>query len=201
MLSMSPCLLWRTVLGNHYVYSTTDGKRVDAAKKIKNVCSTQRKCPPCNKLLRPCVTSRLRHRQMPLLQTISQSLSSPMLHTGSHQIRRKREIAEIQKMQGGWIAKSRRERQRLRLLGESMQDTGVHVSNLVCAATSNCDSTTCIPDFLDWLRELAQDFKVAVLAHQFSKLRPLSHLGGTLQTVHGARTNCQWCQDPVLVHQ
>ena len=54
---------------------------------------------------------------------------------------------------------------------ETMQDTGVHVPNLVCAATSNCDElfhfegTTCIQDFIDWLRELALDFKLTVLAH------------------------------------
>ena len=52
-----------------------------------------------------------------------------------------------------------------------MQDTGVHVPNLVCAATSNSDErfhfegTTCMEDFLDWLRKLAQDFKLTVLAH------------------------------------
>ena len=54
---------------------------------------------------------------------------------------------------------------------ETMQDTGIHVPNLVCAATSNCDDlfhfegTTCIQDFIDWLRELALDFKLTVLAH------------------------------------
>ena len=52
-----------------------------------------------------------------------------------------------------------------------MQDTGVHVPNLVCAATSNSnelfkfEGSTCIPDFLDWLREVEQDCKVTVLAH------------------------------------
>ena len=40
-------------LGNHYVYSPTDGKRADAIKKIKNVCSTVRQCPDCNRLLCP----------------------------------------------------------------------------------------------------------------------------------------------------
>ena len=52
-----------------------------------------------------------------------------------------------------------------------MQDTGVHVPNLVCAATSNCnelfpfEGVTCICDFLDWLRELALDYQLTVLAH------------------------------------
>lgn len=41
----------------------------------------------------------------------------------------------------------------------------------VCAATSNCnelvhiEGTTYIPDFLDWLRALAQDSTLTVLAH------------------------------------
>ena len=52
-----------------------------------------------------------------------------------------------------------------------MQDTGVHVPNLVCAATSNSDElyrfegTICIEDFLDWLRELVLDSQLTVLAH------------------------------------
>ena len=52
-----------------------------------------------------------------------------------------------------------------------MQDTGVHVPNLVCAATSNSDElfhfegSTCIPYFLDWLREVGQYYKLTVLAH------------------------------------
>ena len=52
-----------------------------------------------------------------------------------------------------------------------MQDTGVHVPNLVCATTSNSDElyrfegTTCIENFLDWLRELALEFQLTVLAH------------------------------------
>ena len=52
-----------------------------------------------------------------------------------------------------------------------MQDAGVHVPNLVCAATSNSDELfhfegpTCIEAFLDWLRKLAQDFKLTVLTH------------------------------------
>ena len=54
---------------------------------------------------------------------------------------------------------------------ETMQNTGIHVPNIVCAATSNSnelfkfEGSTCIPDFLDWLREVEQDCKVTVLAH------------------------------------
>ena len=54
-----------------------------------------------------------------------------------------------------------------------MQDTGAHVPNLVCAATSNSDElfhfegSTCIPDFLDWLREVRKEYKLTVLAHNF----------------------------------
>lgn len=52
------------------------------------------------------------------------------------------------------------------------QDTAVHVPSLVCAATSNCDElfhfegTTFNVDAFDWLRELAQDFKLTVLAQK-----------------------------------
>ena len=46
-----------------------------------------------------------------------------------------------------------------------MQDTGIHTPNVLCAATSNCNNlchfegTSCIRDFLTWLRELALDFQ------------------------------------------
>jgi len=54
---------------------------------------------------------------------------------------------------------------------ETMQDTGVHIPNLVCAATSNTEELfnfegeTCIADFIDWLRELSLDCRLTVIAH------------------------------------
>ena len=39
-------------MGNHNAYSETDGVKANYDKKIKNVCSTARKCPECNRLLR-----------------------------------------------------------------------------------------------------------------------------------------------------
>ena len=52
-----------------------------------------------------------------------------------------------------------------------MQDTGVHVPNLVCAATSDTDTlyhfegTDCIADFLEWLRGLNNEYKITVHSH------------------------------------
>ena len=54
---------------------------------------------------------------------------------------------------------------------ETMQDTGVHVPNLVCAATSNSnelfkfEGSTCIPNFLDWLLTVGEESKLTVLTH------------------------------------
>ena len=60
-------------LGNHYVYSSTDGKKADFTKKIKNVCDTHRKCPNCNRLLRLARSNatRLWYCRVPLVQRIS----------------------------------------------------------------------------------------------------------------------------------
>jgi len=52
-----------------------------------------------------------------------------------------------------------------------VQDTGVHIPNLLFAATSNTEELfnfegeTCIRDFIHWLRELALDCKLTVIAH------------------------------------
>ena len=100
-------------MGNHYVYSTTDGKRADIAKKIKNVCSTVRKCKNCNRLLPPheietrdvCGTA-----ECPSCKKIPQSSNSPMLHSESRQVRGKEEITQIQKTQSRRYAQSRRKR-------------------------------------------------------------------------------------------
>ena len=58
--NQSPCQmslmsqwLWKQCLSNRYIYSTTDRKRADVARKSKNVCSTVRKCPVSNRFLLP----------------------------------------------------------------------------------------------------------------------------------------------------
>ena len=97
-----------------------------------------------------------------------------MLHTEPDQTRTEKKVTgtEIQKAQGR-CAQSSQTKENLFVYWDSvtMQDTGVHVPNLLCTTTSNCDDlyrfegTTCIQDFMDWLRELALDFKLTVLAH------------------------------------
>lgn len=88
------------------------------------------------------------------------------------------------------------------------QDTAVHVPSLVCAATSNCDElfhfegTTFNVDAFDWLRELAQDFKLTVLAQKlqgFDSYLMLDEL--YKQYIVHELTNSQRCQDPVPLHQ
>ena len=50
-----------TCMGNHYVYSETHGVKANYDKKIKNVCSTVRKCCECNRLLRDYEIETKRH--------------------------------------------------------------------------------------------------------------------------------------------
>ena len=162
-------------LGNHYVYSATDGKRADTAKKIKPMCATVRHCPVCNRLLRPheietrhvCGTSECpsckQYHDLTKQQCYIQKPTRPeerrkLLRSRKRKADGSRSLEEKDSLFGYWDS-------------ETMQDTGVHVASLVCAATSNCDElfhfegSTCIEAFLDWLRELAQDFKLTVLAH------------------------------------
>ena len=68
-----------------------EGKKADATKKVKNVCATQRKT------LRDRNTTRVRHRRVPLVQRVSQSLPSSMSHPEPHQTGTKEKTTEIQK--------------------------------------------------------------------------------------------------------
>ena len=144
-------------------------------KKIKNVCSTVRRCKNCNTLLRThkietrhvCGTAECPFcKQYCNLQTHQCYIQNPT------KLEEKRKLLKSRKRKGDG-SPSGEEKEHLFVYwdSETMQDTGVHVPNLVCAATSNSDElfhfegSTCIPDFLDWLREVGQDYKLTVLAH------------------------------------
>ena len=178
-------------LGNHHAYSTTNGKKADAAKKIKKVCDTHRKCSNCNRLLRPrkietrhvCGTAEcpsckeyhnlycLKSRASSLNQSRKSQNQNPYIQNPT-KLEQKRKLRRSRKCKANGSPSSQsKENLFVYWDSETMQDTDVHVPNLVCAATSNCNDlfhferTTCIRDFLDWLRELALDFKLTVLAH------------------------------------
>ena len=162
-------------LANHRTYSSTNGPKADPAKKIKSVCGYTKKCPRCNRLLRPreietqyvcgtaeCPSCKEHHN----LYTHQCFIQNPT------KLEQKRKLLKSRKRKADG-SESTRTKDTLFVYwdSETMQDTGVHVPNLVCAATSNCDDlfhfegVTCIRDFLDWLRNLALDHKLTVLAH------------------------------------
>ena len=62
--------------------------------------------------------TKLRDQRMPLLQTISWSHQTSMLHPESHQTRIKEKIIEIPKTEGRRVTESGRKRQSLCLLGQ-----------------------------------------------------------------------------------
>jgi len=81
-----------------------------------------------------------------------------------------------------------------------MQDTAVNLPNLVCAAMSDTNTlyhfegTDFIADFLDWLRELNNECKLTLLAHNsqgFDSYLILNELYNQLvipdQIVNGAK--------------
>ena len=162
-------------MGNYYLYSTTNGKRADMTKKIKNVSSTERECKDCNRLLRPheietrhvCGTAECPScKQYHDLRTHQCFIQNPT------KLEEKRQLPKSRKRRANG-APTREEKDHFFVYwdSETMEETGIHVPNLVCAATSNCDElfhfegTTCIVDLLDWLRELGRDYKLTVLAH------------------------------------
>ena len=161
-------------LENHYTYSTVDGKKVDPSKKIKNVCATQRKCPTCRRLLRPreletkheCGTAECPScKEYHNLQRHQCFIQNPK------DLEDKKKRKQRKRKADGSQATPDKETIFVHWDTETMQDTGVHVPNLVCARTSNTAENytfpglTCIEDFLDWLRELSIDCKLVVMAH------------------------------------
>ena len=162
-------------MGNHYVYSTNDGKRADVAKGIKSVCSTVSKCKNCNRLLRPheietrhvCGTA-----ECPSCKQYHNLSKHQCFIQNPEKLEERRKLLRSRKCKADGTH-TREEKDHLFVYwdSETMQDTGVHVPNLVCAVTSNSnelfkfEGSTCILDFLDWLREVEQDYKLTVLAH------------------------------------
>ena len=160
---------------NHKTYSSTNGQKVDPNKKIKSVCGSTKKCPRCNRLLRPreietrhvCGTA-----ECPSCKEYHNLYTHQCFIQNPTKLEQKRKLLKSRKRKADG-SESTRTKDTLFVYwdSETMQDTGVHVPNLVCAATSNCDDlfhfegTTCIPDFLDWLRDLALDYQLTVLAH------------------------------------
>ena len=160
---------------NHKTYSSTNGKKADPNKKIKSVCGSVKKCPRCNRLLREreietrhvCGTS-----ECPSCKEYKNLYQHQCFIQNPTKLEQKRKLLKSRKRKADG-SESTRTKDTLFVYwdSETMQDTGVHVPNLVCAATSNCDrvfhfeGTTCITDFLDWLRELAMDYQLTVLAH------------------------------------
>ena len=160
---------------NHKTYSSTNGKKADPTKKIKSVCGSTKKCPRCNRLLREreietqhvCGTAECPScKQYRILDKHECFIQNPT------KLEEKRKLLKSRKRKADG-SESTRTKDTLFVYwdSETMQDTEIHVPNLVCAATSNCDElfrfdgVTCIPDFLDWLRELALDYQLTVLAH------------------------------------
>ena len=162
-------------MGNHYVYSTTDGKRVDVAKGIKSVCTTVRKCKDCNRLLRSheietrhvCGTA-----ECPSCKQYHDLRKHQCFIQNPEKLVERRKLLKSRKRKADGTH-TRVEKDHLFVYwdSETMQDTGVHVPNLVCAATSNSnvlfkfEGSTCIPDFLDWLLKVGEESKLTVLAH------------------------------------
>ena len=157
-------------LTNHRDFTTVDGKKANA--KHPNVCATVRRCGRCLRRLSDYELRKKHH----VCGTAECPSCREYHNLHQHRCYIQNPIKLQEKRKKSRKRKANRERVEKDKLfvywdSETMQDTGVHVPNLVCAATSNCDElfhfegATCIRDFLDWLRELARDSELTVLAH------------------------------------
>ena len=162
-------------MGNHYVYSATDGTRANGAKGIQSVCNTVRKCKQCNRLLRPheietrhvCGTA-----ECPSCKQYCNLSQHQCYIQNPSKLEEKRKLLKSRKRKAdGTSTRVEKDHVFVYWDSETMQDTGVHVPNLVCAATSNSNAqfkfegSRCIVNFLDWLLELGKESKLTVLAH------------------------------------
>ena len=165
-----------TCMGNHYAYSETNGIRANYDKKIKNVCSTVRKCKECNRLLRDYEIVNKRHvcgtSECPFSRLYKDLTTHKCFIQDPSRLEERRKLLRSRKRKAHGTQVSI-EKGPLFVYwdSETMQDTGAPVPNLVCAATSDTDTvyhfegSNCITDFLDWLRELNKEYKLTVLAH------------------------------------
>ena len=155
---------------NHRDYTTIDGKQTNV--KHPNVCATVRRCGQCLRRLSDYELQKKRHvcgtAECPSCREYHNLHQHQCYIQDPDKLQEKKRKSRKRKANGQTI-----EKDKLFVYwdSETMQDTGVYVPNLVCAATSNCDElfhfegATCIRDFLDWLRELAKDCQLTVLAH------------------------------------
>ena len=164
-------------MGNHYHYSPIDGVKTNYDKRIKNVCSQLRKCKLCNRLLREqeihtnkhtCGTSKCPScREYKDLTTHRCYIQNPT------KLEERRKTLQESRSNKRRADGTRVTKDHLFVYwdSETMQETGVHVPNLVCAATSNTsnmynfEGEECITAFIEWLRELNKDYKITVIAH------------------------------------
>ena len=161
-------------LENHYAYSTVIGKKANPSEKIKNVCATQRKCPTCRRLLRPSEL-KTKHEcgtaECPSCKEYHNLQRHQCFIQNPKDLENKKKRKQRKRKADGSQATPEKETIFVHWDTETMQETGVHVPNLVCARTSNSaenytfPGTTCIEDFLEWLRELCIDCKLVTMAH------------------------------------
>ncbi len=158
----------------HKDYQSEDGKKA-IAKKKNSVCHTVKKCQECGKSLTPWEIS---HKHVCGYSECPSCKVYLNLHQHQCYIQNPNELKEKRKRRKRKADGSSAQEQQdppifVTWDTEARQENGIHVPNLICAMTSNSDEQfsfegeSCVTDFLDWLREIAEDNKVIAIAHNF----------------------------------
>ena len=119
--SLSPSLLWRTMFWQssrllehkrkESGFHQKDQKRVRHSSQVSQLQQITQTSRDRN-------AAHLWYRRMSLVQRVSQSLSSSMLHPEPHQTGAEEKVTEIPKTQGQWFTKQPNQRKPFRLLGQ-----------------------------------------------------------------------------------
>ena len=145
----------------NHLYYTTSGKKASG----NSVCEVKKRCPGCNKV---------EHSKQKIRQHQCGHSRCPSCHRYVDITTHK---CYIQPIVPDSNARKRKRDERVPpplfvyFDIEAMQDTGIHVANLVCAETNEEDTSyvfsgaTCIEQFLAWLQTLTQTDDVEYLRH------------------------------------
>lgn len=173
---MSPTVLWTRLYGqSSSLLQITD--TVKAGQGIRNVCSTLRKCEDCNRFLREKEIKTEKHTcgtsECPSCKRYKDLTIHKCFIQNPEKLEEWRKALQESRSNKRRADGSRITKNHLFVYwdSETMQETDVHVPNLIYAAASDTsqlypfEGEECVADFLEWLRELNKEHKLTVLAH------------------------------------
>ncbi|KAL9952108.1 hypothetical protein ACROYT_G039315 [Oculina patagonica] len=172
------CFFGDRCFKNHKQRQSDDGKKADGRKK-NSVCHTRKKCERCRKTYEGYELTnghRCGHAECPSCRKYVDLNAHKCTIQNPEKLEEDREKRRARKRRNDGTRIVPQEPEPPVFVSwdaEARQEEGIHVPNLICAMTTNSEEEyqfegeTCVKDFLDWLREIAEDSKVIAVAHNF----------------------------------